>query len=108
MTGASQVTCQLCQPPEVVGERIFDHLRLFHPDMHDQLTGGTRGPLTDTVPGPPAATAQDVQAGECCCRCGRPFRLGERWAEILHGLVGEIPVVEVICLKCSDEGISDD
>jgi hypothetical protein len=28
---ASMATCVLCQPPEVIGEGILDHLRLLHP-----------------------------------------------------------------------------
>jgi hypothetical protein len=31
---ASKATCLLCQPPEIIGAGILDHLRLFHPDQY--------------------------------------------------------------------------
>lgn len=31
---ASGATCLVCQPPQVIGVRILDHLRLFHPDQY--------------------------------------------------------------------------
>lgn len=30
----AQITCHVCQPPEVVGPGILDHLRLFHPEEY--------------------------------------------------------------------------
>lgn len=34
LPSAIQATCLLCQPPEVVGPAILEHLRLFHPDAY--------------------------------------------------------------------------
>ena len=31
---ASGATCHVCEPPQVIGERILDHLRLLHPEQY--------------------------------------------------------------------------
>jgi hypothetical protein len=38
-----------------------------------------------------------------CGECSRPLEPGDRYAESLTGMAGDIPVVKVVCVPC-DEG----
>jgi hypothetical protein len=42
----------------------------------------------------------DVERGAVCMDCDRPFRLGDRYASRLLSIAGDIPVTEVVCLRC--------
>jgi hypothetical protein len=48
----------------------------------------------------PAIHPFDVEMGAVCEDCGRPFRLGDRYASRLLGIAGDIPVTETVCLSC--------
>lgn len=89
-------TCLLCQPPAAIGEDILHHLRLVHPGAMD--AGPSRHP--DAVPEPGVIARSDVEQGVSCTHCHRPFRLGETYAERLHGFTAGLPVVEMTCLGC--------
>ncbi len=105
------VTCMLCRPPEAVGDGLMDHLRLFHPDMYETVAasaGGLAGPpVPDPDPGAafdhPVMTEADLEPHGCRCGdCGCLFKPGDRYASRLIGMVGSIPMTEVVCVPCGE------
>lgn len=103
--GLSAVTCRLCDPPEVVGDGLMDHLRLFHPDYHDSLTAPPGPVQPDPAPDAPVkypvVHPLDIERGAVCMDCDRPFRPSDRYGTRLIGLVGHVPMTEVVCLTCA-------
>ena len=49
------------------------------------------------------ASTQRFPHGVRCRACGRPLAPGDRYTESLTGMVGQVPVVKVVCVPC-DEG----
>ena len=107
----SAATCLLCDPPEVVGAALMDHLRLFHPGYHDSLTSAG-GAVSEPDPAPgalftaPMITEADLRPdGMRCEDCDHLFAAGDRYAPRLHGLTSDgIQVTGVVCLDCEDTG----
>ena len=46
----------------------------------------------------------DVEREAVCMICRHPFRLGDRYAERLTGLAGDLPVTEAVCISCDYGG----
>ena len=90
--------CLVCVPPaEVPDAEILDHLRCLHPDH----LGADPAEVDDLT-----VTAESFPYGLRCGRCMRLMKDGDRYAEELTGLIGALPMVEIICIPC-DEAITD-
>jgi hypothetical protein len=104
------VRCALCRPPEAMAAGdLLDHLRLFHPDVYEDVAGDAARDGGAAEPGPaldapfrhPVVTAREAGTGFRCYECSRPFGAGDCYAERPEGMAGWIPVVVAICMACA-------
>jgi len=53
--------------------------------------------------------AEDWPYGLRCGECSHPLEDGDRYAERLTGMVGEVPIVKIVCCPCDEtaHGLTD-
>lgn len=99
-------TCRLCQPNETIDAgALMDHFRLFHPDTYESLAAPSGPAEPDPAPDAPVRypvmTASELEPhGALCMDCGYEFQAGDRYSERLAGMIGHIPMTEVVCIPC--------
>jgi hypothetical protein len=87
--------CLACVPPAHVPDaEIMDHLRLFHPGWNEATPGEDEELIVRD---------SDYPHGLRCGRCNRLMKDGDRYAEELTGMIGGLPMVELMCIPCEEE-----
>lgn len=74
---------------------ILDHLRVMHPDVVvDQVSTGLQASLLKPV-------TQAMNDDDWVCEdCDEQFLLGQLYGEVFEGLVGDKPIVSLVCGEC--------